>query len=193
MTGGAGMGGGDFGGTAAQATSERFSTEETTILTVTPQETVSVEITVDELDILSVREGQQATVTLDALVGQSFTGTITDINTTASNEGGNSKYTAVVQLPRTAYMLGGMNASVSIIVEERENALLIPSAALTEQDGKPAVYTAWDSRSEELQNLTVIETGLSDGQQVQVLSGLEERDIVWYRYFDKPESIGFAG
>ena len=190
---GGGSGGGDVSGSAASSAGERFSTTETTILSVTPQDTVSVEITVDELDILSVSLGQQATVTLDAVLGQSFTGTIIDINTTASNEGGNSKYTAVVQMPREAYMLGGMNASVNIIVEERENALLIPSAALTEQDGKPAVYTAWDSRSEELQNLTAIETGFSDGQQVQVLSGLSEGDTVWYRYYDKLESNGLPG
>ena len=194
MTGGAGgIGGGDFGGTAAQVENERFSTAETTILSVTPQDTVSLEITVDELDILSIREGQQAEVMLDALMGQAFTGTITGVNTTSTNEGGNSKYTAEVELPRTAYMLGGMNASVNITVEERENVLLIPSAALTEQDGKPAVYTAWDSHSEELQNLTVIETGLSDGQQVQVLSGLSEWELVWYRYYDKLESNGLPG
>ena len=191
MTSGGGMTG--MGGMTTQVENDRFPTTETTILSVTPQDTMTVEITVDELDILSVRAGQEAAVTLDALKGQAFTGTITRVNTTSSNEGGNSKYTAEVELPRTAYMLGGMNASVNITVEERENVLLIPSASLTELDGKPAVYTAWDSRSEELQNLTVIETGLSDGQQVQVLSGLSEGELVWYRYYDKLESNGLPG
>ncbi len=193
MDGGGMSVGGGMGGMTTQTENDRFPTTETTILSVTPQDTMTVEITVDELDILSVRAGQEATVTLDALKGQAFTGTITGVNTTSTNEGGNSKYTAEVELPRTAYMLGGMNASVNITVEERENVLLIPSAALTEQDGKPAVYTAWDSHSEELQNLTVIETGLSDGQQVQVLSGLSEGELVWYRYYDKLESNGLPG
>ena len=176
-----------------QPTQTRYTLSETTFLSVTPQETVTVSMTVDELDILSVRPGAEALVTLDALPGQSFSGVITAVNTTASNEGGHSKYSAVVELVRTPSMLSGMNASVRLTVESRDGVLLLPSEALTELDGKSAVYTAYDAKTETLAAPVTVETGLSDGLQVQILSGLSEGDTVWYAYYDKLEISGLAG
>ena len=167
------------GSAGAEEEESYYSTEGTTILSITPQETVTVSITVDELDILSVHLGQEVQVTLDALPGQAFTGIITEVNTTATNEGGNSKYSAVVTLNRTEQMLGGMNASANITVEERENVLLLPAETLSEQDGQSIVYTAYDSKSETLSDPVVVETGLSNGLQVQILSGLQEGDVVY--------------
>ena len=191
--GGAGFGSGKSSAGSATEEESGYSTERTTILSVTPQETVSLTITIDELDILNVQSGQEAQVTLDALPGQSFTGVITEVNTTASNEGGNSKYSAIVELERTAYMLGGMNASANITVEERENALLVPAEVLTEQEGNPVVYTAYDAKTETLSDPVRVETGLSDGIQVQILSGLQEGDTVWYSYYDTLEIKGLSG
>jgi len=170
----------------------RYSTDGTTILSVTPQETVSVSITIDELDILLVRKGQDAMVTLDALQGRAFSGVITEVNTTASNEGGNSKYSAVVEMPREDSMLGGMNASANITLEEREDVLLIPAAALAEENGACLVYRTYDNQTERLADPAPVETGLSDGNQVQILSGLQEGDTVWYRYYDTLEIKGLT-
>ena len=185
-------GGGGSAGSAgsAEAEQEIQKPQSTVLLSVTPQETVTVSITVDELDILSVRPGQEAQVTLDALPGQEFSGRITKVNTIASNEGGNSKYSAVVELKRNGNMLGGMNASANITVEERSNVLLIPSEALTEEHTKAIVYTAYDAETETLFDPVPVETGLSDGNQVQILSGLQEGDIVWYSYYDTLEIKG---
>ncbi|MBQ9664017.1 MAG: HlyD family efflux transporter periplasmic adaptor subunit [Oscillospiraceae bacterium] len=185
-----GSGAGGFSGSASAAQETRYSTTGTAILSVTPQETVTVSITIDELDILYVRAGQEAVVTLDALPGQSFSGVITRVNTTASNEGGNSKYSAVVELTRNGHMLGGMNASANITIEERKDVLLIPAAALTEQNGESVVYTAFDSKTETLAAPVTVETGLSDGDRVQIFSGLQEGNTVWYSYYDTLEIQG---
>lgn len=191
MSSGGGGGTGAMGGSASSAEEdERYPTAGTVILSITPQETVTVPITVDELDILSVHVGQTVQVTLDALIGQAFTGTITEVNTTASNEGGNSKYTATVSMNRTRQMLGGMNASANITVEKREGILVLPAEALTDLDGQTVVYTAWDSREETLTDPVPVETGLSDGLQVEITSGLQEGDTVWYSYYDTLEIQG---
>ncbi|MBQ3374307.1 MAG: HlyD family efflux transporter periplasmic adaptor subunit [Oscillospiraceae bacterium] len=193
--GGMASGGGGISGngntTEAQA-AKRYDTTGTTILSITPQETVSVTITVDELDILSVQEGQKASVTLDALTGRSFTGIISDVDTTAANEGGNTKYSATIQMEKEGLMLGGMNASVYITIDSRENVLLIPSEALTEKNGKSAVYTAYNERTGTLSKPVEVETGLSDGLQVEILTGLKEGDTVWYSYYDKLEIAGLT-
>ena len=194
-SGGGGFGGGSggFSGTVPETQDESSAAVRKTVLSVTPQDTVTVSITVDELDILYVQIGQNVQVTLDALPGQSFTGMIKEVNTAASNDGGNSKYSAVVQLDRTAFMLGGMNASANIVVEERDGVLLIPSSALAEVDGQTVVYTAYDSKTELLSDPAAVEIGLSDGNQVQILSGLKEGDTVWYEYYDKLEVEGLFG
>ncbi len=163
---------------------------EISLCTVTPQDSMTITITVDELDILSVKTGQEATVTLDALSGRSYSGTIREVNTTAANEGGNTKYSAVVEMTRDSQMLGGMNASVTIILDSREDALLIPSEALAEQNGKSVVYMSFDEKTKELSSPVRVETGLSDGIQVQILSGLDEGDVVWYSYYDKLNILG---
>ncbi len=186
-------GGGTAGSGNAVTEEEEAVISETTILSVTPQETVTVSITVDELDILFVHTGQEATVTLDAFPGQAFPGVITEVNTAATNEGGNSKYTAVVQLDRNGYMLAGMNASANITIEERENVLLVPAEALDEENGSSILYTSYDEKSGALTNPSVVTTGLSDGNRVQILSGLEEGCTVWYSYYDTLEIAGFTG
>ena len=144
-------------------------------------------ITVDELDILSIQKGQAVTVTLDALTGRSFEGTITEVNTIPANEGGNTKYSATITLKREGLMLGGMNASALIAVEERKDVLLIPAEALAEENGRSVVYTGYDEKTESLTKPVEVETGLSDGKQVQILSGLKVGDIVWYAYYDQLE------
>ena len=91
---------------------DRYSVSQQQVLSIIPQETAYVTISVDELDILDLEEGQTAEVTLDAIQGQSFTGTVLKIGTTGANEGGNTKFSVQISLPRTEQMLAGMNLSL---------------------------------------------------------------------------------
>ena len=70
--------------------------------------------------------------------------------------------------------------------------LLIPSAALIEQDGQTMVYTAYDAKTQTLSDPVPVEIGLSDGERVQILSGLSEGDTVWYAYYDTLEVQGLT-
>ena len=167
-----------------------FSTSGTAILSVTPQDIMTVTITVDELDILSVQMGQEVGVTVDALPGQSFKGDITSIDTTATNEGGNTKYAVEITLDRTEKMLGGMNASAKITLQTKENILTIPTEALSEEETGTVVYTGYDAASETLLSPAGVETGLSDGLRTEILSGLSEGDTIWYFYYDTLEISG---
>lgn len=161
-----------------------YSTDATTILSVTPQDTMTVTITVDELDILSVQMGQEVSVTVDALPGQAFKGDIAAIDTTAANEGGNTKYAVEIILDRTEKMLGGMNASAKITLLTKENVLTIPTEALTEGETETIVYTGYDPESETMLSPVEVKTGLSDGLRTEILSGLSEGDVIWYAYYD---------
>ncbi|MCD7858287.1 MAG: hypothetical protein LUG55_10960 [Clostridiales bacterium] len=141
-------------------------------------------ISVDELDILSLTEGQEAVITLDALTGQSFTGTVTDIDTSGTNSGGNTKFTAEITMARTEDMLAGMNASVLITLDTTGDVLIIPEAALVEEGSATYVYTSYDEKSDTLGDLVEVETGVSDGTNVEICSGLSSGDSYYYSYAD---------
>lgn len=115
---------------------------------------------------------------------QSFEGTVTSINLSGSNAGGSSKYTAVVSIERQENMLAGMNASVVITLDTKEEVLMIPEAALVEEDSSVYVYTSYDEKTETFGGLAEVTTGVSDGEYVEILSGLEEGSEYWYSYLD---------
>ena len=195
MSGLAGLGGmSGMGGmaTASVPAYAQYDLTKTDVALITPHEEMTVSIPVDELDILTLRVGMDARISLDALPGQSFTGSITKINVYGTNEGGNTKYAVTVTLPRTETMLDGMNASVSIVTAVSGAVNTLPAAALTADSGKSYVYTAYDEKTDTLSGLTEVETGISDGNLVEILSGLSEGDSFYYRYADSIE-YSFAG
>lgn len=169
-------------GALTQASYDLYDLTEDDILTVAPQETMFITIEADELDILSLREGQSAVVTLDALEGRSYTGIVTSVDLTGTNEGGNTKYTATIALDKTDDMLEGMNASVRIETDSAESTVTVPAQALIEQDGKTYVYTAYDKESDTLGGLQEVETGASDGTTVEITEGLTDGQEYYYRY-----------
>lgn len=178
---GSGMG---TGGMTRQESYEQYVVDETELLYVSAQQEIALTISVDELDILSLSSGLDAQVTLDAMKGQSFSGTIARIGHESSTGDGNTKYSVTVTLPREAAMLDGMNASVKIVTATSNAAVAIPVAALVEDDGRTYVYTTYDARDDELGVLVEVETGVSDGDLVEILSGLSLGDTFCYRYAD---------
>lgn len=184
-----GMTGGYSSGsyTASTPAYETYDTGCTLAATVTQTKEMTVDITVDELDILSLEVGMAADVTLDALPGQSFRGVITKINTYGVNSGGNTKYTVTVTLDRAEKMLTGMSASVSITTATSESVPTLPAAAIQSREGKSWVYTAYDEKTDTLSGLTQVELGRSDGENVEILSGLDSGASCYYRYADEIE------
>ena len=186
MGGFGGMGGmGGMGGASSAFTP--YSLDELTIASVTSQEEMTLEITVDEHDIATLTVGQQANVTVEALTGQNFPATVTSISNTGTNEGGSSKFTAKLTLDKSGDMLPGMHASAYLTLGSAENVLTVPVAALVEEGTKTLVYTGYNEKDEKLTNPVEVTTGVSDGEYVQILSGLNPGDTVRYAYYDTLE------
>lgn len=147
--------------------------------TISPDDTMTLEVSVDELDINSVEIGQEAVVTFDAIEEKEFTGEVTEIGNAASVNGGVAKYTVSVSVPKDEEMKQGMNASATITIENRENVITIPVNALQEKGEKIFVYTEKDEDGN-LSGETEVTTGLSDGSTVEITEGLSEGDTVYY-------------
>lgn len=193
MGGGLSMGGGfSMGGGISASTEEQelYSMEETTAMNVTPMTKMTITITLDELDVLSAEVGQKAQVTIDALPGRAYEGVVTSVNTTGSNSGGNSKYTAEVTVDYDQSMLPGMNASILITISTKNNVIAVPVDALSEEENRTVVYTGYDKKKDCLLNPIAVKTGVSDGISVEIMEGLSEGQSVFYQYYDKVKIQG---
>ena len=164
---------------------ELYSEKVAALCAIVPLEEMTVTVLLDEQDVSAVRTGMTADVTVDALPGQSFTGTVTEVSKFGGSSGGSSKYEVTLTLPWSEGMLPGMNTSASFSLDSLPDVLCLPVAAVTDRGAKTVVYTGYDAKTEELVGAVEVETGASDGEYVQILSGLEPGLSVWYSYYDK--------
>lgn len=151
-----------------------------TIITIQTGEANSLTVNVDELDILSIEEGQEVSVVLDALPDDTFHGTVTKVSGSGTAQSGVTTYPVTITLDDAADsgVLSGMNATATISVARSENVLLIPLDALQERGAEQFVYIAGDGDGDNEQR--AVETGLSDGTNVEILSGLSEGEQIVY-------------
>lgn len=165
----------------------------TTVATISPDTQMSITISVDETDILSLIEGQEAVVTIDSVGEDEFAGSVTEISTSASSDSGVTSYSAVVTIDKTDDMLAGMSATVVITIEGVDDALLIPVDALHQTSSTSYVYTEYDESSGEFSGMVEVTTGLSNSNYVEITSGLSEGDIVYYSASEEDSSFNFGG
>jgi HlyD family secretion protein len=92
---------------------------------------MQIDTSVAEADIGGVQEGQDVTFQVDAYPYRTFLGTVVQVRNAPTNANNVVTYDTVIGVTNTDYRLKpGMTANVSIIIARRENALLIPNAAL---------------------------------------------------------------
>ena len=150
------------------------------VASVSADTNMSISISVDETDILSIAIGQEATVSIDSIGNETYTGTVTKVDKTATSTSGVTYYTAVVHIEKTEDMLSGMSASVVVTIEGSENALLIPVDALHQSSSSAYVYTEYDELTGEYGGKVEVTTGLSNSTYVEITSGIAEGDTVYY-------------
>ena len=161
--------------------------------------TVEIAGTIDEVDILFVKEGAETTITLDALPGQTLSGTVSEIGAqTTSRQGGQfdpfSPQTSSVlypitiqaQQPRGIELPEGLTALASLVIEEDLNVLLVPIDALFGTFDRPAVKVMKDGVLEERE----ITIGNADDFWAVVESGISEGEMVVLE--TRPEGDGFG-
>lgn len=102
----------------------------TTMAVIYDLSTMTLEMSVDELDVSSVKVGQSVEITADAVEGETFTGTVTNVSLQSSYSNGVTNYPVTVTLDDTGSLLPGMNVDAKIILDSSGNALVIPASAL---------------------------------------------------------------
>ena len=97
---------------------------------------------IDETDISKIQVGQRVEVTADAMPGETFGGTVTNISLEGSSQGGVSTYPVTVTLDNTDKLLPGMNINAKIVIGSASGVLCIPADALMRDN---QVYVKDDS------------------------------------------------
>lgn len=179
LTGSASTGSTTSEGSGSSYSSSVSDVTYTTAFTIATGDMMDISLSVDELDILNIKKGQDVSVALDAIDGETFTGEITKVSKKGTNSGGSTKYTVTCQIEKTDDMLVGMNATAVITIDSAEDVLTIPLSAVQEEGGSSYVYTTNDNGS--LGGKTKITTGLSNDSTVEITDGLSEGDTVYYK------------
>lgn len=153
---------------------------------------------VDETDIGKIKIGQDATFNVDTFTDKTFTAHVSkisqtdtsntwDINgTSTSSSSSSSSSSSVIYYYVTLdvddpddVLLLGMTARVDIITSEKENALVVPIAALKTNDkGSYVLRVTEGGKTEEIP----VTTGIYSDDYVEILSGLTEGDTVSISY-----------
>jgi HlyD family secretion protein len=145
---------------------------------------VAFDMYVDELDVMTVEEGQEVNITADALAGVEISGIVTNISLESTTSQGVTQYPVTVRIDDVGDLLPGMNVTGEIVIEKAEGVLAIPSDALQRGD---TVYVKDDSVTEAEGDVPAgfkavqVTTGLTDGDYVEVQSGLSEGDEIYVK------------
>ena len=136
---------------------------------------ITVDGTVDEIDVLSLRLGNQVAVTLDALPDQVLAGVIDEIGD-GVNQQGIVEFPLTIALtpPDSVELIEGLSATATIVLNQIDNALLVPLQAIGGSFTQPTVDVVTESgfittevtlgASDDF--WVVIESGLTEGQEV---------------------------
>jgi len=168
-----------FAGVAASVDVDEGDTVSATtpIIHLVDLDTLELIVEVDEIDMPSVKLGQRAIISVDALPDIELEGEVTFIPPEAKEKTGLVLYDVEIgfDVSQDLGLKGGMSATADIVIDERSNALLLPNKAITlDNQGNPTVTVLVDELTQERK----VVIGISNGSHTEILGGLNEGDVV---------------
>lgn len=146
----------------------------TGVATISNLSAMKVAISVDEYAILDTGEGSTVTISVDS-IDRTYTGTITKVADIATLNNGVSYFAAEVVFEADEYVKSGMSVEVHLTTTDKKDVLTVSADAL-HYDAENAAYVLIKNGSSQEQRS--VETGVTDGNYVEILSGLSEEDTV---------------
>lgn len=176
-----------YGQSSSSSSTDSSSTTKTNVFSICPDLKMTVEVSVDEKDILSISKGQSADVTVDSL-DKTVKGTITEIDKSGTTTDGSVGYTAEITIDKEDGMLSGMSCTVLIAVTEYKGSIVVPVEALNNTGTSYFVYTTYDEETNTPGGMVEVKVGIQNDSFAQITEGLKEGDTVWYK---EPEQNAF--
>ena len=174
------------------------------VMNVSDLSAMEVNVEVNESDIVRIHLGDPAEIEVDAYLGETFEGTVTEIGNTALNAGANgfnmdqvTNFSVKIRLNPASYahltegqaahytpFRPGMSATVDILTHRAEDVLSVPIQAVTtraqdteeegEEDEELGVFLVRDGRVV----WTAVETGIQDSRHIELRGNVALEDLV---------------
>jgi HlyD family secretion protein len=143
----------------------------TPIVTLVAKE-AEVVVNVEEARLGSLRLGQAATITAAALPGEKLGGQVVAIAPAVDQK----THSVAVRLKTdvAGKLLEGMSVQVNLLAGEQVQALLVPTSAILERDGRKVAFVVNNG----VVSQRVVTTGLADGSMVEVVDGVSDGEAV---------------
>lgn len=143
-----------------------------------------------EIDVVKVAAGQKVTITLDALPDKTFTGKVIGVDKTGVVSSGVTNYPTTVQFDtQPVDVLSNMSATANIIIDSKDDILLVPSSAVQTISGQSTVRVMRNGKVIQ----QPVELGLSSDTQTEIISGVNEGDEVVTSTVTSGQTTGTSG
>ena len=143
----------------------------TTLATLADMNDMIFEGLVDESEVGKLRQGMELILNVGALEGKPFKATLEYISPKGVTDQGTIKFTirAAVQLDKELFLRSNYSANADIVLDKREDVLAVNEGNLIIED--KATFVEVEKAPQQFEKRE-IKTGLSDGINIEVVSGL---------------------
>jgi len=131
-----------------------------------------LEVTVKDMDILSIQPGKPVKVQIDAMPGTEISGTVSQV--VQASDVRTHSFIVKIDIPASKGLITGMYGKAFFTIGKRE-AILVPKSAVVEMSGISGVYIVSADRGAVFQ---MIQVGEERGNFVEVITGLKKGDRV---------------
>jgi len=153
------------------------------------------EISLNEVDIAKIKVGQKVTIIFDAVPDLTMTGKVVEIGTIGTVSQGVVSYTVKINFDtQDDHVKPGMSLSASIIIEAKQDVLIVPNGAIKARgntnyvemldpslSSQPNAAGSTGIISKDLPWQQTVEIGLADDNNTEITSGLKEGDMIVIR------------
>ena len=153
----------------------------TTIATVANMNDLIFRGNIDETEVGRLNTGMSMKITIGALQNLKFDARLEYISPKATDQNGANQFEikAAVNLPTSGEQIrSGYSANAEIVLEEADKVLSVPESAIEFSGDTAFVYVLEPGTSPKVYRRTRVETGLSDGVDIEIRSGVEEGQTV---------------
>jgi membrane fusion protein (multidrug efflux system) len=135
--------------------------------------TLKTRVNISENQIKAVRLGQKAEIALDGFPGENFSGNVSRISPVVDSQ--SRTFEAEILMPNPDGRLKpGMFARVQLVLAERKGVVIVPLKAVSDEEQGPQIFVAGEGTA----HARPVTLGISDGIDVEVVSGVEVGEMI---------------
>lgn len=149
----------------------------TTVFTIIDDSSYKVESSIDESEISKISHGQDVDINITAL-DKNVEGKVTNLDAQATSSGNSVLFGLVVSIDGEELdnVYSGMSTEMNIIIKESKDVLTVPIQAVSNKKGVKIVKVKDGDSTKEVE----VEVGAQDSSFVEIISGLNEGDVIVY-------------